>query len=593
MNRRFWQRSLRKFPLPLRFSIPATLLLLSSILGVASFRYELALAYRRVETDGYYQARFSGSSTAGILNYFYRNNDVTGARLAMGQLSGNINLRLSLLLDEQDQVIASTQYSLQSQPLAKTPAAAQQAEIATVRRSQSGLVTFSPDRYSVQAIYPVLLGISPGELRPSRVGILWLYYDLSQAKAQAMQAAIRRAIVTNLGLLVVIGLLWFLAEQVLTRRANRLVAASHRLAKGELHIRTRLSGSDELAEISRAFDHMAEQIEAKTNALTANQTELEAAHSTATQKAHELEQTLQELQQTQMQLIQTEKMSSLGQLVAGIAHEINNPVNFIYGNLVHIEEYIETLLELIESYQKNYPKPAPELAEFIDDNDIPFLVEDLPKIIHSMRIGTDRIRQIVLSLRNFSRLDEAEMKTVDLHEGLDSTLLILQNRLKGKGGQSQIEVVKQYGDLPWVECYPGQLNQVFMNLLSNAIEAITDPLDEPSAGTGDTPAPAQPPREAPRGKIVITTQPVPPDRVRVSITDNGAGIPPDIQARLFDPFFTTKPIGKGTGLGLSISYQIITDRHQGAIGCESEPGQGTTFWLEIPVHQTVTTLLPS
>lgn len=587
MNRRFWQRWLHQFPLSLRLSIPTTLLLLGIVVGVVNFRYGVTQAYRRVETDGYYQAQFSGSSTAGILNYFYRNNDVTGARLAMGQLSGNVNLRLSLLLDEQDQVIASTQYSLQSQPLAKTPAAAQQAEIARVRRSQSGLVMFSPDRYSVQAIYPVLLGINPGELRPSRIGILWLDYDLSQAKAQATQAAIRRVIVSNVGLLSAISMLWFLADQVLTRRANRLVAASHRLAKGELHIRTRLSGSDELAQISRAFDYMAEQIEVKTKALKANQAELEAAHSTATQKARELEQTLQELQRTQMQLIQTEKMSSLGQLVAGIAHEINNPVNFIYGNLVHIEEYIETLLELITAYHQHYPEPVHQLAEFIDENDIPFLVEDLPKIINSMRMGTDRIRQIVLSLRNFSRLDEAEMKTVDLHEGLDSTLLLLQNRLKGKGGQPQIEVVKHYGNLPWVECYPGQLNQVFMNLLSNAIEAITDSWEAVSAETEDTPAPPQPPR----GKIVITTELVPPDWVRVSITDNGAGIPPDIQARLFDPFFTTKPIGQGTGLGLSISYQIITDRHQGKIGCDSEPGQGSTFWLEIPVQQTPATLL--
>ncbi len=232
--------------------------------------------------------------------------------------------------------------------------------------------------------------------------------------------------------------------------------------------------ADELAEISAAFDHMAEQIEAKTKALTANQAELELAHATAIQKAQELEITLQELQQAQMQLIQTEKMSSLGQLVAGIAHEINNPINFIYGNLVHVQEYTKTLLSLLKFYEKIYPVPTPELAKFIDENDIPFLTEDLPKIIDSMSVGTDRIRQIVLSLRNFSRLDEAEMKTVDRHEGLDSTLLILQNRLKGKAGQTSIEVVKAYGPLPDVECYPGQLNQVFMNLLSKAIEAITD-----------------------------------------------------------------------------------------------------------------------
>jgi len=551
-------------------------------LGTTSFHSEVNQAYRRVETDGFYQARFFGNSTAGILNYFYRNNDMTGARLAMGQISGNANLKLGLLFDDQDNVILATRYSLQSQPLTHTPAAEQQQIIAAVRRSQSGRVIYSPDRRSVQAIYPVTLGTtSNSELRPSRVGVLWLNYDLSPAKAEAMQMAIRRGITTNLGRLAAIGLLWLLAEQVLTRRVNRLVSASHRLAKGELHIRTHLSGSDELAEISAAFDHMAAQIEAKTQALTANQAELETAHLNATQKAQQLEQTLQELQQTQMQLIQTEKMSSLGQLVAGIAHEINNPINFIYGNLVHVEEYIETLLELIEYYERIYPNPTPELADFIDERDIPFLTEDLPKIIHSMRMGTDRIRQIVLSLRNFSRLDEAEMKTVDLHEGLDSTLLILQNRLKGKGGQGQIDVVKQYGDLPWVECYPGQLNQVFMNLISNAIEAISDAQTETAVA-----APPSPP-----GRIVITTQPVPPDRVRVSITDNGPGIPPEVQTRLFDPFFTTKPIGQGTGLGLSISYQIITDRHHGTIGCNSTVGEGSTFWLEIPVQQVVTVIM--
>lgn len=576
-RKRWLQNWLQKFPLPLRFSIPAMLLLLSSLLGIASFRQEVTLAYRRVETDGYYQARFSGNSTAGILNYFYRNNDTAGARLAMSQLGGKVNLHLGLLLDERDYVILSTQYSLESQRLADTPANDQQRDIVAVRRSQAGMVTFSPDRQTVRAIYPVLLGASSGELRPSRVGVLWLSYDLSQAKANALQAAIRRTIVTNLGLLAVIGLLWFLAEQVLTCRVNRLVTASHRLARGDLHIRTRLLGSDELAEISAAFDHMADQIEAKTKALTANQAELELAHATAIQKTQELEITLQELQQAQMQLIQTEKMSSLGQLVAGIAHEINNPINFIYGNLVHVQEYTKTLLSLLKFYEKIYPVPTPELAKFIDENDIPFLTEDLPKIIDSMSVGTERIRQIVLSLRNFSRLDEAEMKTVDLHEGLDSTLLILQNRLKGKAGQTSIEVVKAYGPLPNVECYPGQLNQVFMNLLSNAIEAITERQPGEEA--------LVPSLTSTPGRIVITTEQVSSDRVRVSITDNGPGISPEIQARLFDPFFTTKPIGQGTGLGLSISYQIITDRHHGTIGCTSELGQGATFWLEIPVQQ--------
>ncbi|MBD2123067.1 ATP-binding protein [Trichocoleus sp. FACHB-262] len=291
------------------------------------------------------------------------------------------------------------------------------------------------------------------------------------------------------------------------------------------------------------------------------------------EKAQELEQTLRELQQTQAQVVQSEKMSSLGQLVAGIAHEINNPVNFIYGNLNYAGEYIQDLTGVLKLYQRQFPHPTPEIAEEIEAIDLDFLLADLPKLLASMKVGADRIQKIVLSLRNFSRMDEAEMKAVDIHEGIDSTLMILQNRLKAKSDRPEIAVVKDYGNLPLVECYAGQLNQVFMNLLSNAIDALED---------SQTPA-SEPPQTP---TIAIHTRQLGSQSVEIRIADNGPGIAKADQRRLFDPFFTTKPIGKGTGLGLSISYQIVTDKHGGVLHCNSAPGKGTEFLIEIPLRQT-------
>ncbi|MBD1861873.1 MULTISPECIES: ATP-binding protein [Trichocoleus] len=291
------------------------------------------------------------------------------------------------------------------------------------------------------------------------------------------------------------------------------------------------------------------------------------------EKAQELEQTLRELQQTQAQVVQSEKMSSLGQLVAGIAHEINNPVNFIYGNLNYAGEYIQDLTGVLKLYQRQFPHPTPEIAEEIEAIDLDFLLADLPKLLASMKVGADRIQKIVLSLRNFSRMDEAEMKAVDIHEGIDSTLMILQNRLKAKSDRPEIAVVKDCGNLPLVECYAGQLNQVFMNLLTNAIDALED---------GQTPA-SEPPQTP---TIAIHTRQLGSQSVEIRIADNGPGIAKADQRRLFDPFFTTKPIGKGTGLGLSISYQIVTDKHGGVLHCNSAPGKGTEFLIEIPLRQT-------
>jgi GAF domain-containing protein len=332
------------------------------------------------------------------------------------------------------------------------------------------------------------------------------------------------------------------------------------------------------------------------------------------QQAEQLAIAFQNLQQTQSQLIQTEKMSSLGQLIAGVAHEINNPVNFIYGNLSHTFQYAQDLLALIHLYQKHYPDPNPDIVEQAKAIDLEFLKEDFPKILNSLQVGTERIRKLVLSLRNFSRLDEAEMKLVDIHEGIDSTLLILQHRLKIKPNHPTIEVIRVYGELPLVECYVSQLNQVFMNVISNAIDALEEynsnrTLEEilarqskitisTSVRTVRTPigrggvsnqlgTNQLPPSSGSSDSAFVEPYDNPSsEHVVIRIADNGPGISPALQSQIFDPFFTTKPIGKGTGLGLSISYQIVVDKHGGLFKCVSQPGQGTEFWIGIPIRQS-------
>ncbi|MBD1936896.1 PAS domain S-box protein [Microcoleus sp. FACHB-68] len=304
-------------------------------------------------------------------------------------------------------------------------------------------------------------------------------------------------------------------------------------------------------------------------------------------RAEQLEQAIKELRSTQTQLIQSEKMSSLGQMVAGVAHEINNPVNFIHGNITHANQYAEELLHLIELYQQYYPEPVPAIQAEIETFELDFLIEDFPKLLSSMKVGTERIRNIVLSLRNFSRLDEADMKQVDIHEGLDNTLMILQNRLKAKPDRPGVKVIKEYGNLPLVECYAGQMNQVFMNILTNAIDAIDElnrqrSIEEiennPSTIRICTEVVKNLSLNAESENSTVNKK----QFVVIRIADSGIGLTQEVQSRLFDPFFTTKPVGSGTGLGMSISYQII-EKHGGQLKCISQAGQGAEFLIEIPI----------
>ena len=256
------------------------------------------------------------------------------------------------------------------------------------------------------------------------------------------------------------------------------------------------------------------------------------------QANQDLKVTLEKLKYTQAQLVQTEKMSSLRQLVAGIAHEINNPVSFIYGNLKSADEYTQNLFSLLDIYQRHYPQSAEAIEEFTNFIELDFLRSDFPKLFKSMLMGAERIRDIVLSLRTFSRLDEASMKAVDINQGIDSTIMIIQSRLNPANQRLQIEVIKEYGSLPLVECYPGQLNQVFLNILMNALDALED-----SALRGRWTTKKFNIMDNPR--IYIRTQLLEPDQVTISIADNGLGIPEDTLKQIFNPFFTTKPVGQG------------------------------------------------
>ncbi|WP_171974835.1 CHASE4 domain-containing protein [Leptolyngbya sp. 'hensonii'] len=410
------------------------------------------------------------------------------------------------------------------------------------------------------------------------------------------------------------GVTLLLLERLVLSRLGRLSQGVRKIrASQDLSLRLSLPGNDELSVLARDMNGLLENLDLSQNALQRNLTHLaevnqdlqmtmqclqreikerQQAESALQQseqqlvaRTAQLEATLQDLQQAQMQLIQSEKMSGLGQLVAGVAHEINNPVNFIRGNISYANRYLKDLLDLLHLYRSQPSLSTPEIQAREEEIDLEFLLEDLSRLFSSMQVGVNRINDIVRSLRTFSRLDEAAVKTVDLHEGMDSTLMILQHRLKANADSAAIKVVKDYGDLPPIECYAGQLNQVFMNILANAIDA----LEEQEQRLQQQPIPLPLTEDNTWNKqIRIGTELADSRTVRIRIADNGPGMDETVRQRMFDPFFTTKAIGKGTGMGMSISYQVIVEKHRGRLHCASVLGQGTEFIIEIPIAVTST-----
>jgi signal transduction histidine kinase len=422
-----------------------------------------------------------------------------------------------------------------------------------IRQTDTSISAPRFERYMGLLDVPVLGSVTPIE------GVQWavvVEMPTQEVYAPLRQLLLSLGISASLALMTAALIGVFFSRQIISS-LRALIEAANRIQAGNLEVQVGVKRSDELGLLAHAFNQMTFQLRQAFS-------ELQEAKRTA-------ETTLKNLQSTQAQLVQSEKLSSLGQMVAGIAHEINNPVNFIHGNTVYITEYTHNLFELLTLYQQQYP-PTSEITDKLEAIEFEFLQVDLFQILASMTTGTERIRDIVTSLRSFSRLDEAECKTVDLHEGIDSTLMILNSRLKAAGDEPAVEVIKKYGELKPIECYAGQLNQVFMNILINAIDALREcPKFRQSEPNKITPL------------ISIQTEMEDQNHIVIRIEDNGMGIPVEIQSRIFDPFFTTKPVGKGTGLGLSVGYQIVTEKHGGTLTYISHPKKGTAFLIKIPV----------